>query len=77
FHSNASNYDAGAPAGWHVYVRDLVAGRTLRATTAATTLILLHPLISSDGRFVCFNSPTPFVPADTNGQDDVYIRWLF
>lgn len=32
------------------------------------------PWITPDGRFVAFDSPTSLVPADTNGDVDVYVR---
>jgi Tol biopolymer transport system component len=32
------------------------------------------PWISADGRFVAFDTPTSLVPADTNGDGDVYVR---
>ncbi len=73
---------SGTP-GWHVFVRDLVAGTTEQVDVAA-------PLGGSDagsavgrvdidpsGRFVAFATSAPLVAADTDGGiSDVYVRDL-
>jgi Tol biopolymer transport system component len=66
-----------------VYVRDLVSGTTtLVSANAAGTDAVNHveadqPLFTPDGSHVVFTtSATGLGPADTNGDDDVYIRDL-
>jgi WD40-like Beta Propeller Repeat len=61
----------------NVYVRDRVAGTTLRAgppamvgdydNNAAT------PSISADGRYVSYGTYAALVPTDTNGTADIYV----
>jgi Tol biopolymer transport system component len=63
-----------------VFVRDLVAGTTEFATLDASGAQVAWPMpgtpvsMSSDGRYVAFHAIGPFVPADTNGTRDVYVR---
>jgi Tol biopolymer transport system component len=63
-----------------VFVRDLQGGVTLRASvdsSGAQGDTSWHPSISSDGRYVAFDSvATDFVPGDTNGHSDVFVRDL-
>jgi len=64
-----------------VFVRDLAAGRTRRASISSTggqadkNSISTGLALSADGRKVTFDSDaTNLVPADTNGTSDVFIR---
>ncbi|HEV8114283.1 MAG TPA: hypothetical protein VGR31_16040 [Planctomycetota bacterium] len=63
-----------------VFVRDLVAGTTEFATLdssgnqVAWAMPGTYPWMSADGRYVSFTAVGPFVPADTNGNYDVYVR---
>jgi Tol biopolymer transport system component len=64
-----------------VFVRDLVVGRTVRASVpnagGEATMPSYGAAISGDGRYVGFNSDDPsFVPGDTNNSTDVFIRDL-
>ena len=67
-----------------VFVRDMTANTTRRVslktngTEAETNSQVASrlPAISANGNFVTFESQGGFVPADTNGFDDVYIRNL-
>lgn len=68
----------GAPAGIDlVYVHELASGTTVAASrSSAGVWADAHskgPTLSHDGRFVSFNSfATNLVPADTNGEADVF-----
>jgi Tol biopolymer transport system component len=62
-----------------VFVRDLVAGTTVRASVARNggnpNGPSLQPSISADGRYVAFRSKASnLVRGDTNGQFDVFVR---
>src|SRR5439155_26161919 len=62
----------GSVVAWEihtsVYVRD-------RGTGTSETLSGCRPVISADGRLVAFASRvTTFVPGDTNGRWDVFVR---
>ena len=64
-----------------VFVRDLVAGTTVRASVDATggdaNDYSLWPSISTDGRYVAFASAaSDLVPGDGNGVIDVFVRDL-
>ncbi|MDQ1655738.1 MAG: hypothetical protein QOD41_821, partial [Cryptosporangiaceae bacterium] len=65
-----------------VFVRDLALRRTVRASLTnggaqATGGRSSAPALSADGRYVVFVSAAAnLVPADTNGQDDVFRRDL-
>lgn len=67
-----------------VYVRDLVASKTIRASVANDGSAPLgnvtgswYPSISRDGRRVAFSSDaTNLVPGDTNDKTDVFVRDL-
>ncbi|HEX9342161.1 MAG TPA: hypothetical protein VF995_00915, partial [Actinomycetota bacterium] len=84
FNSSATNLIPNAPAspasggGTQVYVRDLVAGTTVRvAPTAGGSAddVSLRPDISGDGHYLTFVSDaTNLVPGttDANGERDVY-----
>jgi Tol biopolymer transport system component len=82
FTSAARNLVAGAGGpGTQVYVRDLVAQRTLRVSDApgATPAdgASSGPAMSADGRAVSFDSAaTNLVAGDTNGVADVFVRAL-
>ena len=62
-----------------VYRRDLKTGETAivsRATGAAGALAdnASNASVSSDGNMVAFRASESLVPADTNGQSDIYVR---
>ncbi|MCW6005119.1 hypothetical protein K1W54_11080 [Micromonospora sp. CPCC 205371] len=58
------------PAG-NVYLRDRVAGTTVRATPRASGAG--WPAISGDGRYVAYATVQPLLPADTNQREDIYV----
>jgi TolB protein len=58
------------PVG-NVYLRDRVAGTTVRATPPASRAG--WPAISADGRYVAYATAQPLVPGDTNQREDVYV----
>ena len=69
--------DGGASTG--IFVHDLSSGATVRANLPATGDTLpdgTNPSISKDGTKVSWESYDPYVPADSNGMGDVYIRDL-
>lgn len=83
FTSSATNLVAGDVNGFNdVFVRDLVAGTTVCASLDSSGAPALSsnnsdPYISQNGRFVSFaSSATTFVPGDTNGRRDVFVRDL-
>ena len=64
-----------------VFVRDRLAGTTVRASLGTGGVEGNHasnePEISSDGRFVAFQSlASNFFPGDVNGLNDVFVRDL-
>ena len=82
FTSSATNLVAGDTNGFaDVFVRDLVAGTTVRASlvdggpTQVTGGISSAPSISNDGNLVAFESTAPnLVPFEINGKPDVFVR---
>jgi Tol biopolymer transport system component len=81
FVSSATNLVPGDGNGKKdVFVKVTATGEILRASLTAGGLELAHdasaPDLSGDGRFVAFVSTGPFVPTDTNGQQDVYVKDL-
>jgi len=82
FHSGASNLVPGDTNGFgEIFVRDLVTGRTVRASMAddgsQPDWFSLLQDISEDGRFVAFgSSATNLVRGDTNDLPDVFVRDL-
>jgi Tol biopolymer transport system component len=77
--TNASNLVAGDTNGtWDVFLRDMVTGTTtLISRDHLGNLASARsdgPRITPDGRYVVFESDADLVPADTNGQKDVYRR---
>jgi hypothetical protein len=80
FTSFASNLVANDSNGWtDVFVRDLVSGTTERVSVDSAGNQgdggCLYSSVSSDGRFVAFESgSTNLVAGDTNGSDDVFVR---
>ena len=78
--NNIVENDAGSSND--VFVRDLQTNTTVRASVNAAGTSTggggLNPAISSDGRFVAFDSgSTDLTPqSDTNSQGDVYLRDL-
>lgn len=76
FETRATNVDPSDTSNEpDIYVRDRLLSTTTRVSTDG--LGNGHGddcCISSDGRFVAFTSNVPFLPADTNGVQDVYVR---
>lgn len=65
-----------------VFVRDLVAGTTVRVSVASDgaqgNAASSRPRIGADGRFVAFwSDASNLVPGDTNGVADAFVRDLF
>ncbi len=65
-----------------IFVKDRLTGATIRVSLATLTGAQANdgsgnPSISSDGRFVAFeSSATNLVASDTNGQSDIFVRDL-
>lgn len=63
-----------------VFLRDTVAGSTFRASLSSNSTQVtdngsFNPHLSANGRFVVFSSNSAqFVPDDTNGVEDVFVR---
>ena len=82
FASRARNLVPGKSSNFFdVFVRDLVTGTTVRASTSMTggdgTGDSFQPALSGDGRFVAFASlSSNLVPGDTNATFDVFVRDL-
>jgi len=83
FGSGASNLISGDTSGlWDVFVHDRQTGATERVSVdsagnqaSGTYPGSLGPAISSDGRYVAFESrATNLVPDDTNGTQDVFVH---
>ena len=78
FFSNATNLGTDANAFFDVYIRDITAGTTTRASVASTGETDNHsgfPSISGDGSIVAFGSiATNLVAGDGNGVFDVFTR---
>ncbi|MFN0007343.1 MAG: TolB family protein [Planctomycetota bacterium] len=82
FQSSATNLVAGdTNAAIDVFVRDLLAGTTVRASVSSAGVQgnadSIYPSIASSGRILSFFGPaTNLVPGDTNGRRDVFVRDL-
>ncbi len=83
FTSDASNLVAGAGdtnATGDVFVKDMESGALVRcSTTAAGAQVPQEsalPSISSEGRYVAFESDAALVASDTNGFRDIYRKDL-
>lgn len=82
FDSLASNLVSGdSNSRRDVFVRDLASGTTRRVSVSSTGAQgngdSSAPKVSSDGRYVAFESlATNLVPGDTNGVADVFVRDL-
>ena len=88
FYSTATNLVLGVATIGDIYVRDLIAGTTVCASTSARTIFQLvlgitnavsfNQAISADGAFVAFetssNAPTPPTPAYGRGMIFRYNR---
>jgi len=61
-----------------VFLRDMKLGETIRASVRSSGAEVDNggdsPSISADGRYVAFSSSSELVPADHNGQTDVYVH---
>jgi hypothetical protein len=78
FYSSATNLAPGAVQGGEIYVRDLVAGLTIWASTnaraiLATNAISYNHAISADGRFVVFEASTQAPLAEASNFRSGYI----
>lgn len=82
YSSNATNLTTDPDTGFRdVFVRDLDAGRTMKASVGRNgneaDSGAIGPSLSDHGRFVSFRSDaTDLVAGDTNGQDDIFVRDL-
>jgi Tol biopolymer transport system component len=79
FDSVASNLVPGDTNGQQdVFVRDLQTATTTRVSLGAGGVeangISISPRLSSDGRFVAFESDATNLAVDTNGVHDVFLR---
>jgi Tol biopolymer transport system component len=80
FQSSATNLVSGDTNGaYDVFVRDRTAGTTTRISKSSAGVegngYSDSPSISSDGRYVAFqSSATNLVSGDTNGMDDIFVR---
>lgn len=79
FQSGATNLDpADTSTNWDVYVKDLASGDILLASTADDGThgngISLSASMSANGSTVAFYSTSPLDEADTDSDDDVYVR---
>ena len=80
FESSASNLvDDDLNRDTDLFVRDLVAGTTSRVSLSSSeaegNATSIDPTISSDGRYVAFESvATNLVPGDTNFRWDYFVR---
>jgi Tol biopolymer transport system component len=83
FESTASDVVPGPDVNFaDIYVRNVVAGTTMRASTDASGNQVLggpfassfSPDLSADAGRVAFSSSLALVPADTNGVTDVYVK---
>jgi Tol biopolymer transport system component len=78
FLARGTNILAGDPNTLgNVYVRDRVAGTTVRAGPPALSgeadNTAAYPSISADGRYVAFATYVALVPTDTNQLADIYV----
>lgn len=78
FQSQASNLVAGDTNGASdIFVRDMVAGVTVRACPVQGDRFSFSPALSDDGRVVAFASAaTNLVSGDTNGLVDIFVCHL-
>jgi Tol biopolymer transport system component len=82
FQSSAFDLIASDTNGtFDVFVRDIAAGTTTRASVTAVggeaDLGAIEPTISGDGRFVAFtSSSTNLIADDTNNVPDIFVRDL-
>jgi Tol biopolymer transport system component len=80
FDSSATNLVADDTNGARdIFVRDRNTGTTYRVSVSSSgteaTAASYSPGISSDGRYVAFESAaTNLVTSDTNGQEDIFVR---
>ncbi|WP_419189032.1 SdrD B-like domain-containing protein [Stieleria marina] len=77
--SSATNLtsDAGLSGNRQIYLKDRLTGSVTLVSRGDGTLpngVSLYPSISSDGRWISYqSSATNIVPGDTNGADDVFL----
>ena len=80
YESTATNLcPADTNGTWEIYVYDIGAGRNTLASVSflggATDGPSFRPSISSDGRYVAFESDaTNLAPGDLNGLSDIFVR---
>lgn len=74
FLSDAPNFVAGdVDQTLDLFVRDRTAATTTRVLASGTLPPASVVSVSSDGRYVAFDTPYPLVPADTDASTDVYV----
>ena len=81
FHASGADLLPGAGPVTDCYVRDLVAGRTIKVSVSVDgSPVIDSPgrcVISANGRIVVFESSAPnLVPGDTDDQPDLFARDL-
>jgi Tol biopolymer transport system component len=79
FYSDSDNLVPGDTNDWcDVFVRDLLTDTTTRVSVDSSGTQgsggSSNGSISDDGRYVAFESDNRFVPGDTNGKADIYVR---
>ncbi len=77
FTSGSTNLTLGGSNGWPaVFVRDTVAGTTIRISGVAGGELGSsgEASLSADGRYVAFTSELALVAEDHNGQTDTYVH---
>ncbi len=77
FGTNAQMFPAGADNSPGIYLRDRQTGtleRINRKTDGTTIGAGGGVAISGNGRYVAFTTPFAGDPADSNGQNDIYVR---
>lgn len=77
FGTNAHMFPTGTDNSPGIYLRDRQTGmleRINRKTDGTPIGAGGGVAISGDGRYVAFTTPFAGDPADTNGQDDIYVR---
>ena len=77
FESDATNLVTPDVPGRDIFMRDTATGTTERLNVdsgGSTTGGAILPVVNATGRYVVFQTSGVFEPADTNNQDDVYLR---
>ena len=78
FRSGAGNLVPGDRGGWDVFIRDRIEYKTVLASQVDMNNPVDHsdmyPAITSDGRYVAFDTAAVLVAGDSNGDRDIFIR---